>query len=477
MNNIGFKLFISISILLIILRLLFISNTVLIDDEAYYAMYAKHLDWGYIDHGPVVAFLIKIFSYPFLTSFNVRIGAVICSMILAISLFFFGKKYFNTKTGVSLSLLLSANLLFHTNSTILTPDVPLAFFLILSIMGYFIAYHYNERMIYVSGFFLGMAMLAKITALFTAIAIALYPMIIPNKRYWLYKKSYYLSFLLGITVFMPFIIWNFQNNFAFIKYQGSHVTEGGDLNDFLNLWLPLIVMLGPIFYYYSVIFPLKMIKKWNDINEKLQYFILITLIPFCYFFIHSMLSRFELNWPAPVFFGGLFIMAIEMNNNKIKKGMIYQTTYSLILISIITIQTFHPFLPIKSRSDITNRYFLYNDLIEKIPQIITENPKLKGLRIASNNYQIPSMINFYLNPDLEATCLSIGYHNTLYSFIHNIDDLIGEDFLFIKPRFSEPGRIESHFESMELIAEVSGKRGDNIISKYSVWYLKNYYGK
>ena len=93
MNNTIFKLFIYISIALIIIRLFFISNTILIDDEAYYAMYAKHLDWGYIDHGPVVAFLIKIFSYPFLTSFNVRIGAVICSMVLAILLFFFGKKY------------------------------------------------------------------------------------------------------------------------------------------------------------------------------------------------------------------------------------------------------------------------------------------------------------------------------------------------------------------------------------------------
>ena len=87
------------------------------------------------------------------------------------------------------------------------------------------------------------------------------------------------------------------------------------------------------------------------------------------------------------------------------------------------------------------------------------------------------MINFYLNPDEEATCLSIGYHNTLYSFIHNMNDLIGEDFLFIKPRFSRPDRIASYFESMELIAEFSGKRGDNIISKYSVWHLKNYYGK
>ena len=39
------------------LRLFFIANTMLIDDEAYYAIYSHHLNWGYIDHGPVKAVL------------------------------------------------------------------------------------------------------------------------------------------------------------------------------------------------------------------------------------------------------------------------------------------------------------------------------------------------------------------------------------------------------------------------------------
>ena len=44
------------------LRLFFIANTMLIDDEAYYAIYARHLNWGYIDHGPVIAYLIRFFT-------------------------------------------------------------------------------------------------------------------------------------------------------------------------------------------------------------------------------------------------------------------------------------------------------------------------------------------------------------------------------------------------------------------------------
>ena len=49
-------------ILLTILRLFFISNTMLVDDEAYYAIYARHLALGYIDHGPVIAYMIYFFT-------------------------------------------------------------------------------------------------------------------------------------------------------------------------------------------------------------------------------------------------------------------------------------------------------------------------------------------------------------------------------------------------------------------------------
>ena len=49
----------------------------------------------------------------------------------------------------------------------------------------------------------------------------------------------------------------------------------------------------------------------------------------------------------------------------------------------------------------TNRYHVYKDLLIEIPKILRDSPELRGLRIASNNYQIPSIVNFYLEPDLE----------------------------------------------------------------------------
>ena len=121
-------MFFIISGTLIALRLFFISNTLLIDDEAYYAMYARHLSWGYVDHGPVIAYLIRLFTIFGENSFTVRLGALTLLIMLTVFLYRFGKTYFNEATGVIMSLGISANMLFHTNAVVITPDVPLAFF-------------------------------------------------------------------------------------------------------------------------------------------------------------------------------------------------------------------------------------------------------------------------------------------------------------------------------------------------------------
>ena len=39
--------------------------TEILSDEAYYGLYGRYLDWGYFDHPPMVALLIKISSFFF----------------------------------------------------------------------------------------------------------------------------------------------------------------------------------------------------------------------------------------------------------------------------------------------------------------------------------------------------------------------------------------------------------------------------
>ena len=460
------------------IRVVFISNTLLVDDEAYYAMYARHLSWGYIDHGPVVAFIIWFFTLVHESSFTVRIGSVFLMTLTSFIVFYYGKYLVTFKTALAMSVLVSANLLFHTNSIIITPDAPLAFFTINAIIFYYLAYFKNEKFIYIGGIMIGLAVLSKVSALFPAIGIFLFPFLAKDMRHWIRNIHFYGSFILSFIIFLPFVIWNLQNEFAFVKYQGSHILEGGGLSDFIELWLGVALLIGPLYFFHSTIKPFLHISNWKNITHEKKYFTLVTIFPLIYFITQSAFSRLELNWVAPIFSGGLFLVGLELNlQKKISKGFKFQIGYSLLLIGLIMIQTFYPILPLKGKSDPTNRYYMYSNLINDTKKMLKEKPALAKLRIVSNEFQIPSMINFYLNPNYEAICLSIDYHETLYSFLHKQSDLIGDDFIYIHDKKVFPEKLKAYFDSYDLIQTTEELRNDSTVSIYSIWLVKNYNGR
>ena len=472
-------MFFVISGALIALRIFFISNTLLIDDEAYYAMYARHLSWGYIDHGPVIAYLVRLFTILGENSFTVRLGALTLLFMLTAFLYRFGKTYFNEATGIIMSLGISANMLFHTNAVVITPDVPLAFFTIMAIIYYYKAYFIDAKYLYAAGILLGLAVLSKVSALFPAVGIILFPFVIQGKRHFLSDIRFYGSLVAALLVFIPFIIWNLQNDLAFVRYQGSHVTSSGSWSDFRGLWLSLLVTIGPVFFYYSVIKPFLLLKRLLSISPELTYFTIVTIIPTIYFLVHSVFSRMEVNWPAPIFSGGLFLFGILLGENwpVYRKRFIFQVGFSLLLILIVTVQTFWPFLPIKGKIDVTNRYHIYNAFPSELKAYLQAYPELQNKRLLADNYQIPSMINFYLNPSLEASALSINYHETLYSFLYQDGMFVGKDFLFLKRGKTFPKKFTPYFDDAILLQLFESKRLGQKVAGYSLWSVTNYRGK
>lgn len=462
-----------------IIRLLFIGNTMLIDDEAYYAIYSHHLDWGYIDHGPVVAYIIYFFTFLIENSFTVRLGGIVLLTTLCYFLYQFGKVFYDKKTGIILALTVCINMLFHTNAVVITPDAPLSFFSILTIIYYYKSYFKDENYLILAGLFLGLSMLSKVSALFIAIGIFIFPIAIKEKQHLLKNIKFYYSFLIAFIVFLPFIIWNLQNELAFVKYQGNHILGKGNFQTFSELWLGLFILCGPILFYYTVTIPIRYLINIKNISNEKIYFCFVTGFPLLYFLIHSSFSRMELNWPAPVFMGGIFLFAIHVSENwkRLKKQFIFQLLFSLFLIIVVTTQTFYPILSLNKKADITNRYYKYQSIIYDLSEYLNNFPELKEKRILSNNFQIPSIINFYLKPKLEAGCLSIGYHETLYSFLYPDKKYIGDNFLYLSKSSQFPNKIKPYFSNIKLIKQFSSKRDSKIISEFSLWEANGYSGK
>src|SRR5262245_58434730 len=73
---------------ILILKLILMGCVNLIPEEAYYWNYAQHLDWGYLDHPPMVAWLIWLSTTIFGKSeLSVRLPAYICWLLAAVFMF------------------------------------------------------------------------------------------------------------------------------------------------------------------------------------------------------------------------------------------------------------------------------------------------------------------------------------------------------------------------------------------------------
>ncbi|HZZ76776.1 MAG TPA: glycosyltransferase family 39 protein, partial [Puia sp.] len=84
-----------------LLRICVATSLELGNDEVYYQTYARHLQWNYFDHPPMVAVLIRIFTFNlyFQNEFFIRLGSIICSAAGTWLIFLTGRRIGGAGTG------------------------------------------------------------------------------------------------------------------------------------------------------------------------------------------------------------------------------------------------------------------------------------------------------------------------------------------------------------------------------------------
>ena len=108
------------------LRVIFSAQIELLPEEAYYWNYSRHLDIGYLDHPPMVAWLIRLGTDLFGNNeFGVRFGALGCGAVTAFFAYRLARNLFGEETAL-IALAMSQVLpFFFLSGMLMTPDAPL----------------------------------------------------------------------------------------------------------------------------------------------------------------------------------------------------------------------------------------------------------------------------------------------------------------------------------------------------------------
>ena len=196
-------------------------------DEAYYVDWARHLAPGYLDHPPLVAWLIAgplwLFGHHELA---VRLPALLLqagTTLLAASL---ARRLAGQRAALALALMLQAAPVFSVGAFLVTPDAPLAFGWAGSLWAVERASSRSPRWWLAAGLFLGLAALAKLHAGLLGIALLAAALATVEGRRALRTPWPWLAAALALLVCSPFLRWNAHHGWATFAFQASHGLRG-----------------------------------------------------------------------------------------------------------------------------------------------------------------------------------------------------------------------------------------------------------
>jgi dolichol-phosphate mannosyltransferase len=206
-----------------VLRLIFSAQIELMPEEAYYWNYSRHLDIGYLDHPPLVAWLIRLGTSLFGSSeFGVRIAALGCGVAVSIFVFRLTRNVFGEQSA--LWALLFAQLLpfFFMSGFLMTPDAPLS-------AAWAASLYFLERALVAGrrsawagvGVAFGLGLLSKYTIGLLGVGAFIFMVADAEARRWLRRWEPYAAVIVAAALFAPVIVWNAQHDWASFAFQTS----------------------------------------------------------------------------------------------------------------------------------------------------------------------------------------------------------------------------------------------------------------
>ncbi|NLS01585.1 glycosyltransferase family 39 protein [Rhizobium sp. P38BS-XIX] len=289
---------------LVVLRLLYLGQSNLLPEEAYYWNYAQHLDIGYLDHPPMVAWLIWIGTKLFGDhEFGVRIGAFLCWFATASFSYAYGRNLFGKPVAVGCLLLVAVAPFYFSTGFFMMPDAPLTaswaatlYFLERALVGG------RQKAWLGAGLALGLGLLSKYTIVLLGPAALLFMLIDPKSRRWFGRMEPYLAAALSIILFSPVIYWNATHQWMSFAFQGSRRVSAAFHFTLPSLIISAAVLITPPGLVAAIIGLKSNLAalRHRTGDRRMLFVLLFTLVPLAVFVVFSLSHENKPNWTGPL---------------------------------------------------------------------------------------------------------------------------------------------------------------------------------
>jgi hypothetical protein len=445
-----FWIFLAIWLVFNLLQSLF---TELFNDEAYYYFYSRDLAWGYYDHPPVIALLIRA-GY---SIFHNELGVRLFIVLLSAGTIFIVHKLSETRDELFFAVLISSFMIFQLTGFLALPDSALLFFTAL----FFIIYQkYSKTYSIKDGLLLGLVMAGLFYSKYLGIMIVFFTFLSNLKM--MKKGSFWLAVLTTTVLFLPHLYWQYRHDFPSFYY---HLTERSHdeyfrWGNFLDFIVGQAGQINP-FLFVPVLYFLFKFKAENEYDRALKFAAAGSLL---FPFLLMIRGRVEANWTMAGLLP-LFVITCRMAESRLKfhRFVYISGIITLIAVLLVRIELMVNILPEKYTRMFRIDVHGWNSFSDKIAGLAGDRPV-----VFNGSYQGPSHYIFHTGKQ------AFSFNNAMYRGnqfdLEDIEQqLQGKEVMLVFPRNSvSPTDLkESGIELNDSILSPTGKY------RY-YYYEKNY---
>jgi 4-amino-4-deoxy-L-arabinose transferase-like glycosyltransferase len=413
----------------------------LTNDEAYYWVWAQHMQWSYFDHPPAVAWLFWLGHQLFGATSMVRWPAVLLGQVtLAIWLLILRPYCTDQQRFYWLLLAVFSPLIGGTN-LLVTPDLPLLFSYALSLWAFF---RWRESNQWPRALLFGLCMGLGFSSKYVMVLfpLSLLPLVLLSTELRRALIRHLGWIVLGVLLgAFPVWVWNLQNDFVSIRFQAAHGLGA-------RKWKPSWTM-DYILLQVGIAFPVVLYWASRARRKLPLVFHLVAWVPLVFFLCTTWRGYVEANWPI-VSYPALFALAVMPTPRNLVglRFTISLWAFALAALFIIVIGR-----PEWSKDMKFREFYEFESLL---PAVHDLNP------LYARSYQMAAKLNFQLQRPIYK--LKGMNRKDFYDYLEGSDPHTSRFYLAVEKGDTLPLDYLSRGYRIESVAPVD--------SRFEVWTVK-----
>ena len=472
-----------------VVRLIIAAFTPLFPDETYYWDWSRHLQTGYFDHPPLVAFLIRFGTLLFgATPIGARLGPVLAGVAGTALIAAAARRLGGERAGFTAAVIFAAMPLSAAGLILATPDAGLLAATAAVVYAIVRAFEHasgsRESLKWwcVAGVAQGVAFWSKYTAILIPAALFFAILLFAAQRARLREPGPYVATAIASVVFLPVLGWNADHAWVSFTYQLQHglTGSGGSIiqreSELIGGQLGLVSPILFVMMTQAVVAALR--APATGVTRVLS---LISVVILAFFAYSATKRRVEANWPALAYIPGTIVLAVHTSTRRWDRWLNGGLMLAAALTLVIYTNSIVPILPVRAARDPAARAAGWPEMGRAVA-LVRDSLGASRTHVAGNRYQEASELAFQLADHPVAFSLNVDGRPNNYDLRPGFERvaLKGDNLILVVDDMTgthpAAAKLAAHFDTTRLGAPVVLARNGDPVKNLRIWVLAGWRG-